>query len=248
MSKWVMALLDNGKVGNKQVIPAAAIAATRQPQDVVGNVNHLNGETAFSFMALGWFIQDYDGRRLIMHDGGVSGYVSSVTLVPKENLGIIILTNTDQNALYEALRWEIMDAFFKNKDYHYNDTYLAFNKNSTTAELAADKKLRDSTLLNLKPQLSANKYTGKYVNDFYGNLEITRGENGNDLEIRFEHHPKMYAKLQPLGGNRFYVTFSDPVFGKAIFPFTVKDGKVTNLRVKVADFVEYNPYDFRKVE
>jgi hypothetical protein len=56
----------------------------------------------------------------------------------------------------------------------------------------------------------------------------------------------MYAKLQPLGGNRFYVTFSDPVFGKAIFPFTVKDGKVTNLRVKVADFVEYNPYDFRK--
>jgi CubicO group peptidase (beta-lactamase class C family) len=37
MSKWVMALLDNGKVGGKQVIPAAAIAATRQPQDYVGN-------------------------------------------------------------------------------------------------------------------------------------------------------------------------------------------------------------------
>ncbi|QHS54896.1 serine hydrolase [Mucilaginibacter sp. 14171R-50] len=248
MSKWVMALLNNGKAGNKQVIPASAIAATRQPQDVVGNVNHLNGDSGFQLYGLGWFIQDYDGRRIIMHDGGVSGYVSSVTLVPKENLGIIILTNTDQNALYEALRWDIMDAFFKNKNYHYNDVYLANNKTNTDAELAADKKLRDSTLLNLKPALSANKYTGKYVNDFYGSLEITRGESGNDLEIRFEHHPKMYAKLQPLGGNRFYVTFSDPVFGKAIFPFTVREGKVTGLRVKVADFVEYNAYDFRKVD
>jgi CubicO group peptidase (beta-lactamase class C family) len=248
MSKWVMALLDNGKVGNRQVIPAAAIAATRQPQDFVSSVNHLNGETGFELYGLGWFLQDYDGRRLVMHDGGVNGYVSSVTLVPKENLGIIILTNTDQNALYEALRWDIIDAFFKNKNYHYNDTYLGYNKTSTQNALAADKKLRDSTLLNIKPELSGGKYTGKYVNDLYGSLDITQGDVGNDLEIRFEHHPKMFARLQPLGGNRFYVTFSDPVYGKAIFPFTVKDGKVTGIRVKVADFVEYNAYDFRKVD
>src|ERR1700759_2514658 len=36
MSKWVMALLNDGKVGPRQVIPAAAIQATRQPQDIVG--------------------------------------------------------------------------------------------------------------------------------------------------------------------------------------------------------------------
>jgi CubicO group peptidase (beta-lactamase class C family) len=248
MSKWVMALLANGKVGGKQVIPAEAIAATRQPQDYVSTANYLNGDIGFELYGLGWSIQDYCGQRLVMHTGGVNGYVSSVTLVPKENLGIVILTNTDQNALYEALKWDIIDAYFKNKNYHYNDVYLEYNKSNTAKMQAIDKKMRDSTLLNLKPQLSANKYTGKYVNELYGNLEITRGETGNDLEMRFEHHPKMYAKLQPLGGNRFYVTFSDPVLGKAIFPFTVKDGKVTNLRVKVADFVEYNAYDFKKVE
>ncbi|TSD64843.1 serine hydrolase [Inquilinus sp. KBS0705] len=248
MSKWVMALLDNGKVGGKQIIPEAAIAATRQPQDYVSTANYLNGDIGFELYGLGWSIQDYCGRRLVMHTGGVNGYVSSVTLVPKENLGIVILTNSDQNELYEALKWDIIDAYFKNKNYHYNDVYLEYNKTNMAQFQAIDKKMRDSTLLNLKPQLSANKYTGKYVNDLYGSLEITRGESGNDLEIRFEHHPKMYAKLQPLGGNRFYVTFSDPVLGKAIFPFTVKDGKVTGVRVKVADFVEYNPYDFKKVE
>jgi CubicO group peptidase (beta-lactamase class C family) len=38
MGKWIMALLDNGKAGNKQVIPEAAIAATRQPQNFVSSV------------------------------------------------------------------------------------------------------------------------------------------------------------------------------------------------------------------
>jgi len=51
MSKWVMALLDNGKVGNRQVIPAAAIQATRQPQDIVGSIRHLNGETNYDYTA-----------------------------------------------------------------------------------------------------------------------------------------------------------------------------------------------------
>jgi hypothetical protein len=64
--------------------------------------------------------------------------------------------------------------------------------------------------------------------------------------MRFEHHPTMFAKLQPLGGNRFYVTFSDATLGKAVFPFTELNGKVTSVKVKVADFVEYNPYEFKK--
>ena len=32
----------------------------------------------------------------------------------------------------------------------------------------------------------------------------------------------------------------------AVFPFTVENGKVTSVTVKVADFIEYNPYEFKK--
>ena len=246
MGKWMLALLAEGKVGNKQVIPAAAIEATRQPMDYVGSVKHLNGEMDFELYGLGWFLQNYSGHRLVMHDGGVSGYVSSVTLVPDMELGIVILTNTDQNLFYDALRWEILDAYFKQKYRNYSDINLEQFKASTNIDRLVDKKRTDSVALNLKPALSLNKYTGKYTNEFYGSLDITEGET-NTLEIRFEHHPKMFARLQALGGNRFYVTFSDPVLGKAVFPFTVVNGKVTNLRVKVANFVERGPYDFKKV-
>ena len=245
MSKWVMALLDDGKVGARQVIPLAAIKATREPQDIVGSAHHLNGENNYMLYGLGWFIQDYAGHRLVMHDGGVNGYLTSVTLVPQDHLGIIVLTNTDQNNFFDALRWEIMDAYFKMPYRNYSDVYLAAYKANAAKEEAADKRLRDTVALNHLPALPLSAYTGKYKNPLYGSMEITQGE-GSDLEIRFEHHPRMYARLQPLGGNRFYVTFSDPTYGKAVFPFAVQNGKVTGIRVKVADFVEYDPYDFKK--
>ncbi|MDB5025230.1 MAG: serine hydrolase [Mucilaginibacter sp.] len=247
MSKWAIALLNDGKIGARQVIPLAAIQATRQPQELVGRVRHLNGESDYEIYGLGWFLQDYQQRQLVMHDGGVNGYLSSVTLVPGEHLGIIILTNTDHNEFFEALRWEIMDAYFKLPFRDYSQKYLAIFKAQQDAEDQKDKRLRDTVALNRQPALLSGQYTGKYLNDLYGTMTVTQGLN-NDLEMRFEHHPKMYAHLQPLGGNRFYVTFSDPTYGRAVFPFTVENGKVTAVRVKVADFVEYDPYDFKKVQ
>jgi CubicO group peptidase (beta-lactamase class C family) len=248
MSKWVLALLNNGKVGSRVVIPSAAIADTREPQDIVKVVHHLNGETSTELYGLGWFIQDYAGHHLIMHDGGVNGYVSSVTLVPQDNLGIVILTNTDQNSLYEALRWEIMDAYFKLPYRNYSEAYLDQFKIQKNNEQLADKKLRDSVAMKRPTAFPLNAYTGKYTNDLYGNLTISIGGDLNQLQLRFEHHPKMFATAQPLGGNRFYVTFSDPELGKAAMPFTFAGGKLTGIRVKVADFIEYTSYDFKKVQ
>lgn len=248
MSKWVMALLDNGKVGQRQVIPATAIAATREPQDIVGSVRHLNGETNYQLYGLGWFIQDYAGHRIVMHDGGVNGYVSSVTLVPQDKLGIIILTNTDQNSLYEALRWEIMDAYFKLPYRNYSQAYLEFFKTNQTNDQIVDKKLRDTVAMKRPTAMPLSAYTGKYMNDLYGTLTISIGGDLDQLQLRFEHHPKMFATAQPLGGNRFYVVFSDPELGKAVFPFTFANGRISSVRVKVADFIERDAYDFRKVQ
>ncbi len=72
-------------------------------------------------------------------------------------------------------------------------------------------------------------------------------ENG-ELRMKFSHHPNMYAKLESLGGNRFYAVFTDPEFSKAIFPFKVENQKVKSVTVKVADFIEYGGYEFTKTK
>jgi len=244
MSKWVMALLNNGKVGSRQFIPESAVLEPRQAQDIVSD----NGTGTTTMYGLGWFLRDYSGHRIVYHTGGVNGYVSSVTLMPDQNLGIVILTNTDQNNVIEALREEILDVYMKKPFHDYSDKYLAQRKVQALKELQAEKKLADSAALHLQPALPIGAYTGKYFSDLYGNMTIDQGGENGELQIRFEHHPKMYALMRPIGGNRFYVTFSDPEFGRAVFPFTVINGRVVSVRVRVADFIEYTPYEFRKVQ
>ena len=92
--------------------------------------------------------------------------------------------------------------------------------------------------------LPVSAYTGNYFNDVYGKMNVV--QEGGELKMKFAHHPNMYAKLESLGGNRFYATFSDPEFSKAVFPFHVENGRVRSVTVKVADFVEYTPYEFVK--
>ena len=242
MSHWVMMQLDGGKYEGNQVIPVTAINVTRLPHSILGNGGAAFNTGHFSLYGLGWFLQEYCGKKIVSHTGGVNGFVTSVTLIPEDKLGIIVFTNTDQNAFYEALKWEIMDAYLNKPYRNYSTVYLSNYKLQTANELKRDQGMKDSVGMHLKTELPVDSYAGNYFNDVYGDMKVV-SENG-ELRMRFSHHPQMYAKLESLGGNRFYATFSDPEFSKAIFPFKVENGKVKSVTVKVADFVEYNPYEF----
>lgn len=242
LSHWVTMLLANGKYKDAQVVPAKALEVTWAPHSILGNGGTLYNKGHFDLYGLGWELSEYSGRKIVAHTGGVNGFVTSVTLVPEENLGIIVLTNTDQNAFYEALKWELMDAFLGNPYRGYSDVYRSFMSRRESADLAQEKSMRDSVALKRATSVPLSAYTGNYSNDLYGNMKVVL-ENG-ELRMRFSHHPNMYAKLEPLGGDRFYATFTDPIFSKAVFPFTVKQGKVTGVTVKVADFIEMTPYEF----
>jgi CubicO group peptidase (beta-lactamase class C family) len=246
LSKWVLMLLNEGKYQGKQIVPASAIAETRLPHSILGNGRPLFNEGHFSLYGLGWHLEEYQGRKIVSHTGGVNGFVTSVTLIPEEKLGIIVLTNTDQNALYEAAKWEILDAWLKLPYRDYNKVYLDYSNKQKAADDKNDRRLRDSAALHLPALLPPAAYTGKYFNDVYGDMQVVM-EKG-ELRMRFSHHPNIYAVLQSLGGNRFYAIFTDPEFSRAVFPFSLTNGKVSSVTVKVADFVEYTPYEFKKMQ
>ncbi|HEY0433199.1 MAG TPA: serine hydrolase [Chitinophagaceae bacterium] len=244
MSHWVIMQLANGKYNGNTVVPATAIAQTRLPHSILGDDRPIFNEGHFALYGLGWFLQEYCGRKVVSHTGGVNGFVTSVTLVPEDNLGIIVFTNTDQNLFYEALKWDIMDAYFNKPSRDYSKVYLGFYNSDFQGRMKHDKALMDSAAMHLKTSLPVSAYEGNYFNDVYGDMNVVQ-ENG-ELKMKFSHHPNMYAKLESLGGDRFYATFTDPEFNKAIFPFHVENGKVKSVTVKVADFVEYNPYEFSR--
>ena len=244
MSHWVLAHLNFGKYNDKQVIPQGAIMQTWTPNSILGNGGHRFNRAHFSLYGLGWFMDEYSGRKIVSHTGGVNGFVTSVTLVPEEKLGIIVLTNTDANRFYESLKNEILDAYLSLPYRNYSQLHFDNYKKGVRKTAQHLKNMHDTIAMNRPTTLPLASYAGNYEHDVYGKMTIV-SENGK-LIARFEHHKGRFATLEPLGGNRFLATFNDSLYGIEEWPFTTANGKVKSVTVTVADFVEFTPYEFYK--
>jgi hypothetical protein len=138
-----------------------------------------------------------------------------------------------------------MDAFLGLPYRNYSQVYVNYQQQQ---EAAAEKEIdakRDTIATKPKPALPLEAFTGNYAHEVYGNMKMTLEDNA--LIMRFEHHKGRYGKLEALGGNRFLCTYSEPLYGIKVLDFTIADGKVKSLTVRVADFVEYTPYEFKKI-
>jgi hypothetical protein len=65
----------------------------------------------FSGYGEGWFLSDYHGQKLVWHTGGWPGMVSRVTLVPGLQLGVVVLTNQESGAAFNAVTYRVLDAY-----------------------------------------------------------------------------------------------------------------------------------------
>ena len=239
MSKWVITLLADGRYQGKQVIPTKAIEATRTPRSIMGDAR-----SPFRLYGLGWDIEAFDGHKLIMHTGGIHGYVTSVTMLPEKNLGIVILTNTDSNYLFEGLKYDILNAYLGNEHRGVSNLYYGFFAQSR----AAKKKQKEAWLTTVaeknKPSVSLSDFEGTYTNEVYGWIKINKKQDV--LYIDFEHHKDLTVTLQHTKDNEFLASFNNPLYGESIFPFEVVDGKVKKFTLKLDPQVEQTTYDFYK--
>ncbi|MBK9018241.1 MAG: serine hydrolase [Saprospiraceae bacterium] len=244
MSHWLIAQLDSGRYEGNRVIPMGVITRTRQPLSIQGRrqTTTYGIKRHYGLYAMGWGLGDYDGWEEVSHTGGVNGFVTSVTLFPEHKLGIVVLTNTDANSFYVALKREIVDAYLGLPYRNYSNIFLQDFKAGSAEQMQYIQQMRDSIAQQPKTTLALEKYAGHYENEAYGNLDMKM--DGNGLKLIFQHHPNLIGKLEPLGGNRFLLSFNDPLFGIKPVAFNVENGAVKNFILQVADFVEFTSYEF----
>ncbi|RYY64324.1 MAG: class A beta-lactamase-related serine hydrolase, partial [Chitinophagaceae bacterium] len=111
LSHWLQFQLDSGRWKGQRIIPFSVLQKTRDGNIVVGSRRSSAFPTHFRTYGLGVFSTDYNGRQVYWHTGGAGGMVSNVCFVPEERLGIAILTNNDNQSFFEALRYQILDAY-----------------------------------------------------------------------------------------------------------------------------------------
>lgn len=238
MTHWILMQLDTGRYAGKQVFPKQVILKTWMANTLV-NPNTL------SAYGLGWFIYYRQGNKVIGHTGGVDGFATASCFLPEERLGVIVLTNTDNNALFTSLQEQLIDVYtgVKGPNHIAEATAAWLNGQKEEAERIAGLRAKVAEKRPAPQALQA--YTGVFNNNIYGDVEVRLEKN--KLKVYLSHHPHSTGTLEHMGDNAFLCTFADPTMGIHPLTFTIENNRVDGLTLKVNDFVEYGAYIFRRI-
>ncbi|WP_404713997.1 serine hydrolase [Sphingomonas sp. MMS24-J13] len=242
ITRWFHAQLAQGKLSDgKRLWSAVQAKEMWTPQTITGNSD---GPTAdqpqrpvLQAYALGWFVQDYRGHRLISHSGGLVGQVTQQALLPDLGCGLAVYTNTEDGAASVGLRNALLDRLVAAPPFDWvgwTQTRIAKSEKEAmeTTGGGAPKPVLGG------PSLPLDAYAGRYRNSWYGDIVVGRKAQG--LTIDFTRTPAFRSRLEPWGQDMFRTRFADGVGEDAVVMFAVANGKVTGITMKplspLADF------------
>ncbi|MBI4747231.1 MAG: serine hydrolase [Acidobacteria bacterium] len=248
MAEWLRLQLGRGKYQGKVIFSAKNsremwTAHTLQPISEVAE--KLNPTQHFSAYGLGWSLNDYQGRKVISHGGGLDGMISRTAMIPEENLGLVVLTNSE-TSLATIVSNKIFDVFLGAPQRDWSAEFLELTRRRKEVEKLETQHIEASRIPNTQPSLPLAKYAGKYSGPLYGNATITE-ENGQ-LVLRLIPAPNFVGDLEHWHLDTFRLKWRPSVsypFPKGLVTFTINaSGKPTELKIDCP-----NPdFDFGELE
>jgi hypothetical protein len=171
--------LGAGKFDGKQLIVAAALAETHRPQIVSRPPENAATDRA-GYYALGWNVNyDDTGRVRLGHSGAFDlGAATAVSLLPAEQLGIVVLTNAAPTGVPEAVSASFLDVVINGKV--QKDWFKFFA--AAFKSLTDQPKEYSKPPANALPPLASDAYIGAYRNELFGLLEVV--EMNRALHLR----------------------------------------------------------------
>lgn len=251
MAQWLRLQLGRGTYKGQKIFSAARSREMWTPQImnfVSEQSEKFNPTTHFSGYALGWGVRDYQGRKVMSHGGGLDGMISQVGLMPEENLGVVVLTNSE-TGLSSFLVNKVFDVFLGVPKRDWSGDALARKKENDAAQAAAKKKIEDERMLNTKPSLPLAQYAGTYGGPMYGDAKVT--EEDGRLVVRLLPSPMFVGDLEHWHFDTFRLKWRDSAvypFPKGFATFTLDaHGKVAEMKIDVPnpDF-DFNELEFKR--
>ncbi|MGI8636860.1 MAG: serine hydrolase, partial [Segetibacter sp.] len=245
LSHWLLMQLDSGRYEGRRILPWRVIQKTREMDTVIRSQKSTIYPTHFQGYGLGVFMGDYNGKQIYYHTGGADGFVTNTCFVPEENLGITILTNNDNQNFFEALRYQILDAYLGVSYINRSKAALpAFVKEMN--ETVKSTEALQARVKGNKPALEIEAYTGTFENELYGPVIIEKDKQGKGLVINFKGHNNLTGNLQYMDHEEWLLTYNNLAFGIFSVKFKTADKKVVSIELRVNEFIDYDSYNFMK--
>jgi hypothetical protein len=178
---------------------------------------------------LGWFFNDYAGRKVVEHSGTQTGFVSWVAMMPQERLGLVILSNHHRTGLNSALRSWLFDALLGRPERDWSEAVRADYANGYQRLLREAKTQFEANRPPAAPSpRPLSEYAGAYESKLYGTLHL-------DVEtelLRIRFGTRFVGSLEHWQQDTFRATFENPRLGDWLVTFAIQGQEVVGLHIK----------------
>ena len=212
MAKWLLLHLDRGKYGEQQIISLSNLSQMYSPQIAITQTLEYN-ELFYYFYGLGWTITSYRGHNLIQHGGNIDGFSAQTTLLPQDNIGIVVLTNLDGNPVINTVTYYVCDCLLGLKEVHWNERMKQEYAQAKEAAATAKEQIALARKTGTQPSHPLEDYTGDFEHPAYGILSVEINDNHlraihNSVIYKLEHyHYDIFVESELLGEKPELISF-----------------------------------------
>ena len=180
----------------------------------------------FLTYGLGWFIQDYRGKKLIHHGGDIEGQRCQLGFIPEMNLGLVVFSNLHPATLVEAVLFDVVDAFLDGESRDWSGELLSSIRAYRAKTAEAQKQRLAATAGRIPPSAPMENFAGLYESEAYGPARVVF--EGGALTLRLG---RLTSPLRHSQGNVFFIdTYS--ILNRLPLTFIVDgNGKAAEMRL-----------------
>ncbi len=207
--------------------------------------------SGFRGYALGLETRDYRGRRILTHTGGLPGYVSKVTTLPDEQIGVAVLTNQESGEAFSAITFWVLDRLLTappldaGADTDWLAAYTAVRARGEARIAAVEKQAVAARDGSAAPSLPLAGYAGTYTDQWYGDVTISM--EGASLALRFTKTPSLVGDLEHFQHDSFVVGWRDrELRADAYVTFALHpDGSIDQVKMRAVSPATDFSFDFQ---
>jgi len=194
MLKWMSMQLNHGIIGTDTFFSASSQTTMWTPQNsfTVSAKAHEIYNRNFNAYGLGWGLADYQGHLVVSHTGGYDGMYSSVTMLPNDDIGVVVLTNS-MHSIGPMLSYEIIDKILGLPQNDWEERGLKQDSSTWANKARRIQERMNAHQLGTTPTMTFDEISGLYRDKVYGDISIKQ-EQGQ-LMIEFKASPELSAKL-----------------------------------------------------
>jgi CubicO group peptidase (beta-lactamase class C family) len=238
MANWVILNLNKGKFAGQQVVSEAAMTQIQSPQMVIQDplflFLHNFPELFYPSYGMGWLITSYRGHTMLNHGGNIDGFSAMVSFMPRDNMGLVILTNLNGTFLPYAVMYNIYDRLLGLDQVGWSQRFKELIDKMKVEREKANKEAGKDRQPNTKPSHPLEDYVGEYAHPAYGTLSVSKAGDGlkakhNGMEFVMSHyHYDVFELKEETFGLALKATFGMDIKGNIVtvsVPFepTVKE-------------------------